>query len=113
MHSGPLSSLSPTLQTLLTGEMIEAKLQCVDWSDVHENTFIRLCEYAYNRDYTPPSPLQRIDATNAIPEDDSRSSEKINKKKKQRKSSEFHMGSSWEDEVNAEARPEPEPDSRR
>ena len=44
VHSGPLSSLSPTLQTFLTGEMIEAKLRRVDWSDVDEDTFIQLCD---------------------------------------------------------------------
>ena len=107
MHSGPLSSLSPTLQTLLTGEMIEAKLRHVDWSDVDENTFIRLCEYAYNRDYTPPSPL-KIDDTNANSENGSRLS-KMNKKKKKKKNSDFRMASSWDNGVNPEAGPDPEP----
>ena len=71
--------------------------------------FIRLCEYAYNRDYTPPSPL-RIDDTNANPEDGPRFSKKKNKKKNSR----FRMASSWEDSVNSEAGPDlkvvPEPE---
>ncbi|KAJ5915590.1 hypothetical protein N7466_011523 [Penicillium verhagenii] len=35
--------------------MIEAKTRHVDWSDVDEDTFTRLCEFAYLRDYTPPT----------------------------------------------------------
>ncbi|KAJ5938127.1 hypothetical protein N7454_004469 [Penicillium verhagenii] len=34
--------------------MIEAKTRHVDWSDIDEDTFTRLCEFAYLRDYTPP-----------------------------------------------------------
>ncbi|KAL3255918.1 hypothetical protein ABHI18_007952 [Aspergillus niger] len=60
IHSGPLASLSSTLDCLLNGPMLEAKTHHVDWSEVvDEDTFIRLCEYAYVRDYTPPSCTER------------------------------------------------------
>jgi hypothetical protein len=39
----------------MNGEMIEARLQRVDWSDVSVDTFARLCEFAYLQDYTPPA----------------------------------------------------------
>ncbi|KAE8322350.1 hypothetical protein BDV39DRAFT_218654 [Aspergillus sergii] len=55
VHSGPLADLAPALHTLVNGEMIEAKLRRVEWPDVDEDTFVRLTEYAYLRDYTPPS----------------------------------------------------------
>ncbi|XHG05824.1 hypothetical protein AWENTII_009038 [Aspergillus wentii] len=55
VHSAPLARLSPTLDTLMNGRMNEAKSRHAHWSDVDEDTFIRLCEFAYNRDYTPPS----------------------------------------------------------
>ncbi|KAE8423583.1 hypothetical protein BDV36DRAFT_279106 [Aspergillus pseudocaelatus] len=55
VHSGPLADLSPTLHTLMNGEMIEAKVRRVEWPDVDEDTFVRFTEYAYLRDYTPPS----------------------------------------------------------
>ncbi|RAK80005.1 uncharacterized protein BO72DRAFT_493834 [Aspergillus fijiensis CBS 313.89] len=55
VHAQALASLSSTLDKLTNGEMIEAKTRWVDWSEVtDEATFLRLCEYAYVRDYTPP-----------------------------------------------------------
>ena len=40
--------------------MLEAKLRQVDWSGVvEEDTFVRLCEFAYVGDYTPPSCSKR------------------------------------------------------
>ena len=42
----------------MNGNMLEAKIRRVDWSDIDEDTFVRLCEYAYLHDYTPPSPLE-------------------------------------------------------
>ncbi|KAL3469918.1 hypothetical protein BJX99DRAFT_267834 [Aspergillus californicus] len=60
VHSGPLASLSSTLDKLINGPMLEAKLRQADWSEVvEEDTFVRLCEYAYMRDYTPPVCLER------------------------------------------------------
>ncbi|RDH26339.1 hypothetical protein BDQ94DRAFT_178258 [Aspergillus welwitschiae] len=60
VHSDPLASLSSTLHCLLNDPMLEAKTHHVDWSEVvDEDTFIRLCEYAYVRDYTPPSCTER------------------------------------------------------
>ncbi|PYI31191.1 hypothetical protein BP00DRAFT_475633, partial [Aspergillus indologenus CBS 114.80] len=60
VHSEALASLSPTLDKLINGEMIEAKTRRVDWSEVTEEaTFLRLCEYAYVRNYTPPSCAER------------------------------------------------------
>lgn len=38
----------------MNGQMIEARLQRVDWSDVSVDTFARLCEFAYLQNYTPP-----------------------------------------------------------
>jgi hypothetical protein len=39
--------------------MKEAKLREVNWPDVNRETFIRLCEFAYLQDYTPPAFEQR------------------------------------------------------
>ncbi|KAJ5738681.1 hypothetical protein N7493_001836 [Penicillium malachiteum] len=36
--------------------MIEAKTRRVEWPDVDGDTFARLCEFAYLRNYSPPSP---------------------------------------------------------
>ncbi|PLN81851.1 hypothetical protein BDW42DRAFT_193425 [Aspergillus taichungensis] len=55
VHSQPLAQLSDVLDKLINGNMLEAKTRRVDWSDVDEDTFVRLCEYAYLHDYTPPS----------------------------------------------------------
>ena len=55
VHSSALAGLSPTLNALMNGEMVEAKTRHVIWPDVDEDTFARLCEFAYLRNYTPPS----------------------------------------------------------
>ncbi|KAJ6031977.1 hypothetical protein N7540_002709 [Penicillium herquei] len=36
--------------------MLEAGTRRVEWLDIDEDTFTRLCEFAYLRNYTPPSP---------------------------------------------------------
>ncbi|KAJ5108777.1 hypothetical protein N7456_005452 [Penicillium angulare] len=36
--------------------MLEAQARKVDWPDVDEATFFRLCEFAYLQNYTPPRP---------------------------------------------------------
>ncbi|PYI11724.1 hypothetical protein BO78DRAFT_466270 [Aspergillus sclerotiicarbonarius CBS 121057] len=60
VHSAPLASLSSTLDKLINGTMLEAKLHKVDWSGViEEDTFVRLCEFAYVGDYTPPPCSER------------------------------------------------------
>ncbi|KAJ5524363.1 hypothetical protein N7494_011013 [Penicillium frequentans] len=38
----------------MNGDMIEAKTRNVDWTEVGVDTFARLCEFAYFRNYTPP-----------------------------------------------------------
>lgn len=55
VHSSALAGLSPSLNALINGEMIEAKTRHVDWSEVDVDTFARLCEFAYLRNYTPPT----------------------------------------------------------
>ncbi|PWY91782.1 hypothetical protein BO94DRAFT_617188, partial [Aspergillus sclerotioniger CBS 115572] len=55
VHSGPLANLSTPLNNLINGKMVEANHRRAVWSDVKEETFFRLCEYAYVRDYTPPT----------------------------------------------------------
>ncbi|RAL11744.1 uncharacterized protein BO97DRAFT_414996 [Aspergillus homomorphus CBS 101889] len=59
VHSQALADLSPTLDKLLDGQMLEANVRQADWSDVEVDTFVRLCEYAYRSDYTPPSCTDR------------------------------------------------------
>ncbi|CRG88296.1 hypothetical protein PISL3812_05325 [Talaromyces islandicus] len=101
VHSCPVSNLSSSLDSLMNGAMIEAKTRRVDWSDVDEDTFVRLCEYAYLHDYTPPSPHQMADCpvdlegTQRVP---------IKKRKKSKKVSVGFGG--WP--VEAEPVPEPE-----
>ncbi|KAJ6031978.1 hypothetical protein N7540_002710 [Penicillium herquei] len=56
VHSSAIAGLSPVLNSLINGEMIEAKTRRVEWPDVDGDTFARLCEFAYLRNYSPPSP---------------------------------------------------------
>jgi hypothetical protein len=55
VHSYAFTGLSQPLNALINGNMIEAKTRHADWSEVDEDTFTRLCEFAYLRNYTPPT----------------------------------------------------------
>ncbi|RAL04243.1 uncharacterized protein BO80DRAFT_486638 [Aspergillus ibericus CBS 121593] len=59
VHSRSLANLSSPLNNLMNGKMQEANRRQADWSGVEEMTFVLLCEYAYTRDYTPPSCSKR------------------------------------------------------
>ncbi|KAJ5306955.1 hypothetical protein N7508_005970 [Penicillium antarcticum] len=82
--------------------MIEAKTRHVDWSDIDEDTFARLCEFGYFRNYTPPisrlidgrSPFTKVTETA--------------KEKKKRKKNRLH--SDWNDSL-MEPTPEPGPEA--
>lgn len=54
VHAQPLAMLSGTLNTLINGNMVEAKTGVINWKDTDEETFIRFCEFAYVQNYTPP-----------------------------------------------------------
>ncbi|KAJ5976845.1 hypothetical protein N7501_000187 [Penicillium viridicatum] len=55
VHSAAFAGLSQSLYVLINGDMIEAKTSRVEWPEVDVDTFTRLCEFAYCRNYTPPS----------------------------------------------------------
>ena len=96
VHSSALAGLSPSLDALMNGEMIEAKTRHVDWSEVDVDTFVRLCEFAYFRNYTPPS-SRLFDGMIPI-QKETKGDKKKSKRKKHR--SIVNWG---------EAEPEPEP----
>ncbi|KAJ5614515.1 hypothetical protein N7528_008169 [Penicillium herquei] len=56
VHSTAIADLSQPLNTLIYGGMLEATTERVEWPDVDGDTFARLCEFAYLRNYSPPSP---------------------------------------------------------
>ncbi|KAE8384200.1 hypothetical protein BDV23DRAFT_191864 [Aspergillus alliaceus] len=100
VHSSALAGLSQSLNALINGEMIEAKTRHVDWSEVDEDTFIRLCEFAYLRNYTPPS-FRLIDGKS--PSTNVAETAKEKRKRKKRRSN------MW-DELIPEPIPEPTPE---
>jgi hypothetical protein len=106
VHSSALAELSPILNALMNGEMLEAKTSRVDWSEVVDvDTFARLCEFAYFKDYTPPS--SRLVEDRSPPE-----AKKPSKKKKKYKSrhSTVNLDAEPAPEAAPEAAPEPEPE---
>ncbi|KAN0080907.1 hypothetical protein V8E54_004111 [Elaphomyces granulatus] len=54
VHAQPLARLSQPLNMLIYGKMLEATTGVIDWKDTDEETFIRFCEFAYVKNYTPP-----------------------------------------------------------
>jgi hypothetical protein len=98
LHSSALASLSQSLNALMNGEMIEAKTRRVDWSDVDGDTFARLCEFAYLRDYTPPS-FRLVDGQLSGPKVRETAKEKRKRKKR-------HPNVNWDDPITQSA-PEP------
>ncbi|PYI16005.1 hypothetical protein BO99DRAFT_415496 [Aspergillus violaceofuscus CBS 115571] len=59
VHYKVLASLSSELGDLLSAQVVRGVSE-LDWPDVDEGTFIRLCEYAYVGDYTPPPSFYRV-----------------------------------------------------
>jgi hypothetical protein len=101
VHSFALAGLSQPLNALINGHMIEAKTRHVDWPDVDEDTFARLCEFAYFRDYTPPT-FRLIDGRTPS----TKVTEKAKEKKKRKKN---RSSLNWND-ISIEPVPEPEPE---
>ncbi|KAJ5333985.1 uncharacterized protein N7506_007768 [Penicillium brevicompactum] len=106
VHSSALADLSQSLNTLINGEMLEAKSRRADWSDVDVDTFTRLCEFAYLRDYTPPS-CRLIDGCSPIME----TSKPMVKHKKRKKGYKFlaepEPAPAPEVDLSAEEAPQP------
>ncbi|KAL4915867.1 hypothetical protein BDW62DRAFT_203171 [Aspergillus aurantiobrunneus] len=101
------------------GGMIEAKTRHVEWPDVDEETFVRLCEYAYLGDYTPPAATTMAwDERGDVPEDpeDETEPEQITKpysmsrgmKKKKKIRSTYNSSPAWPETEAVPAEPEPE-----
>ena len=101
LHSSALAGLSQSLNALMNGEMIEAKTRRVDWSDVDVDTFARLCEFAYLRDYTPPS-FRLVDGPPSGPKVRETAKEKRKRKKR-------HSNVNWDDPIT-QSDPEPAPE---
>lgn len=54
MHSHAVSRLSNPLNSLINGDMTEAREGIVVWDDMEPDTFVRVLEFAYRGDYTTP-----------------------------------------------------------
>lgn len=54
IHSALVASLSPVLERLVNGDMLEAKTGSVVWEHVDEQTFVRFSQYAYMKTYEYP-----------------------------------------------------------
>lgn len=59
VHAKAISRLSPSLATLINGPFRESQEKVVRWKDVETPDFIRLCQFAYSGDYSPPRPLKQ------------------------------------------------------
>jgi len=55
VHAAAIAEQSQALNTLINGRMKEAQTRSVDFGDVLEEDFIRLCQFAYTGDYATPS----------------------------------------------------------
>lgn len=107
VHSFALARLSQPLNALMNGDMIEAKTRHVDWPDIDEDTFARLCEFAYFRNYTPPT-FCLIDGKSPS----TKVREKAKEKKQRKKNRpQFEWNVTWMEPTPApEMEPEPEPE---
>ncbi|KFY46960.1 hypothetical protein V494_00253 [Pseudogymnoascus sp. VKM F-4513 (FW-928)] len=59
VHAAAIAKQSHALDALINGPMKEAQTRIVRFEDVHEDTFIRFCQFAYTGDYEPPVFIQR------------------------------------------------------
>ncbi|KAI0151841.1 hypothetical protein GGR57DRAFT_470527 [Xylariaceae sp. FL1272] len=54
IHAALLAALSKPLDVLVNGGMKEAIEATAEWPDVDEETFVRVCEFAYTGNYNSP-----------------------------------------------------------
>ncbi|KFY17974.1 hypothetical protein V492_00224 [Pseudogymnoascus sp. VKM F-4246] len=59
VHAAAIAKQSPALDVLINGPMEEAQTGIARLEDVHEDTFIRVCQFAYTGDYETPVFIQR------------------------------------------------------
>ncbi len=53
-HTDLVAGISKPLKALVTGPMREARLKCVEWDDIDEDTVGRFAEFVYVGDYRSP-----------------------------------------------------------
>jgi hypothetical protein len=55
VHSSAVATTSGPFRALVNGDLVEAKGRSAELKDVEPADFVRFLEYAYHRDYTPPT----------------------------------------------------------
>lgn len=55
LHSKVIADISPVFAALVNGGLSEAQTRTAELEDIDPDTFARLTEYAYRRDYTVPT----------------------------------------------------------
>ncbi|KAG5941046.1 hypothetical protein E4U59_001974 [Claviceps monticola] len=92
IHSALVASLSPVLERLVNGDMLEAKTGSVVWEHVDEQTFVRFSQYAYMKTYkyplstastlpATPSPFARTAFSSALLSEPTGQSQQVQKGK--------------------------------
>ncbi|KFY94697.1 hypothetical protein V498_03766 [Pseudogymnoascus sp. VKM F-4517 (FW-2822)] len=59
VHAAAIAKQSQALDRLINGPMEEAQTGIARFEDVHEDTFVRVCQFAYTGDYETPVFIQR------------------------------------------------------
>ncbi|KFY95100.1 hypothetical protein V500_02951 [Pseudogymnoascus sp. VKM F-4518 (FW-2643)] len=59
VHAAAIAKQSQALDRLINGPMEEAQTRIARLEDVHEDTFVRVCQFAYTGDYETPVFIQR------------------------------------------------------
>ncbi|KFZ24547.1 hypothetical protein V502_00963 [Pseudogymnoascus sp. VKM F-4520 (FW-2644)] len=59
VHAAAIAKQSQALDALINGPMKEAQTRIARLEDVHEDTFVRVCQFAYTGDYETPVFIQR------------------------------------------------------
>ncbi len=61
LHAAAVARQSKSLDTLVNGEMKEAREACAVWEEMDEDTFIRFGQFAYTGDYDAATPQESVD----------------------------------------------------
>jgi hypothetical protein len=64
VHSSAVAATSGPFRALVNGDLVEAKERSAELKDVEPADFVRFLEYAYYRDYTPPTCIHDDSANN-------------------------------------------------
>ncbi|KAI1503002.1 hypothetical protein F5X99DRAFT_377302 [Biscogniauxia marginata] len=66
VHKNVFTRLSPYFETLMNGDMVEARNKCARWENTDADAFAKLCQFAYSGNYEEPDVMDPVASNRSI-----------------------------------------------